>query len=89
VCECFRHFVATVFHLDTVSGGDGVKPVDEDTAALALADPDERLPRKAAESGGLSVLSNQGSMLGILLIFSSKNGDSDSKLSSDNTRRSF
>ena len=30
-------------------------PVDEDPAALALADPDERLPRERAEPGRLPV----------------------------------
>ena len=32
--------------LDAVSGGDDVSPVDEDAAALALADADERLPQE-------------------------------------------
>ena len=41
--------------LDAVSGRDDVPPVDEDPAALALADPDERLPRKRAEAGRLPV----------------------------------
>ena len=41
--------------LDAVSGGDDVSPVDEDAAALALADADERLPREGAEAGRLPV----------------------------------
>jgi hypothetical protein len=45
-----------LFHLDTMSCCDSVLPIDQYSSTFALPDPDEGLPRKAAESRWLAIL---------------------------------
>ena len=45
-----------LLNLDAMSSCDGVKTVDQDSSALALADPDQGLPGEAPEAGRFTVL---------------------------------